>query len=239
MLANLLGLQNLNIPAAMLGPLVQAILDDAKTFGYNLVASRQTCDDLMEGIFVGGKPEAEGFTFGKLVDAYKTEEALQKWVRDRSIEAADRGFEGTASDKITKGSADVVYEKCYAYVLGGWRGLRKQLYDEVRRLWSIYGDRGADLVAQPEPAYLDPITGKVTVQVTAGSKAQQEDKDKGYPNEKALQALGLGSQASQAAWCGSSFCPGVSHRTPSRSTRPSLRRALHSAHRVNTNSKSR
>ncbi len=190
MLADLLGLQNLNLPAAILGPLVQAILDDAKSFGYDLVASRQSCDDLLGGVFVGGQVEAQGFTIGQLVDAHQTEANLQEWFRGRSRQAADRGFEGTASDKITKGSADAIVTKCYPYVLGRWLLVRQQLYTEYRERWRAYAARGVSLVAQPEPAYLDPTTNKVTVQVTAGSDAQQEDKDNGYAAEKALQALG-------------------------------------------------
>ena len=189
MLANLLGLQNLNIPAAMLGLLVQAILDDAKTFGYNLIARRQTCDDLLEGAFVTGGVE-KPYTIDNLVDGIKTEEGLRAFVETRSHQAADRGWEGTASDKITKGSADAIYDKCYPYVSGRWLLVRQQLYTEYRERWKAYAARGVSLVAQPEPAYLDPTTNKVTVQVTAGSDAQQEDKDNGYAAEKALQALG-------------------------------------------------
>ena len=132
-LANLLGLQNLNIPAAMLGLLVQAILDDAKTFGYNLIASRQTCDDLLEGVFVTGGVEQAVHHRQPGGRHIRPRRHCRALVRDRSHQAADRGFEGTASDKITKGSADAIYEKCYAYVLGGWRGLRQQLYDRVPR----------------------------------------------------------------------------------------------------------
>jgi hypothetical protein len=178
-----------NLPLELASLLLDEVMASAAALGYNFVASRQACDDLLEGIFIGGNVEASKYTIDRLVDEQHSEAELQKWVRARSNAAYDRGWSGPATDKVQNATGEIIYNKCYPDILQNWQATRKQILAEYTARWSEYAAGGLMLTAQPNPATLDATTGKVTVEVTGEIVAETIDKAAGYGLSAKLESL--------------------------------------------------
>ena len=180
----------LTLPPYLLTEITNSILEAAKDAGFSLTAARQRCDDLMAGIFVpGADATARGYTLDQLVDEIKTEEKLRAFVEARAQQAAARGFEGPATEAADWKSGEAIANKCYPVVLANWQRQRAELAIEYRTLWFQFTEPGVMLAAEPEPAYLDAATKKVTVQVTALSVPMLLDQSAGYTKQNRLKEL--------------------------------------------------
>jgi len=153
-----------SLPTGILMGLTNAILDAAKTGGFALVASYQDPWELLEGNFtVAGRvsvDEGRPYTIDELVKAIHTEENLSGFVYKRSVEAAERGFQGPVSSGNDSKAAENTYERCYPPILRAWQTRREQLRMEYFNTADRLQKTVFPIVVNPASAKL-PKDGKV------------------------------------------------------------------------------
>lgn len=143
---------------ALMG-LTNAIMDGAKEGGFALAASYQDPWDLLDGNFsAAGRvsvDEGRPYTLEELVRSIHTEDALSNFVRTRSMQASQRGFQGAVSAGTDKSVADGIYARCYPQILRAWQARREQLRME-------YLDLADSLRAAVYPLAVSPSSAKLT-----------------------------------------------------------------------------
>jgi len=134
------------------------VLDGAKEGGFALVSSYQDPWDLLEGNFnaKGRESVDEGrpYTLDELVRRIHTEEALSNFVRTRSMQAAQRGFQGVVSASTDKTVAEGIHARCFPQILRAWQARREQLRMEYLDLADGLRSTVYPLIATPSSGQL-------------------------------------------------------------------------------------
>lgn len=147
-----------SLGTGVLMSLTNAIVDGAKEGGYSLTASYQDPWDLLEGNFsAAGRGDVDAgrpYTLDELVRRIHTEDALSNFIRTRSMQASQRGFQGTVSAGTDKAVAEAIYERCFPPILRAWQTRREQLRME-------YLDLADSLRTAVYPLTVSPSAGKL------------------------------------------------------------------------------
>ncbi len=150
-----------------LAQITQMSLEAAKDAGASLVGNRQSCEDLMAGIFSGGAFEAEGrsYTHDQLFEEFKAEEKIRAFVMARATEASAREL-GIETKAVDEAIARAKFDKCYPVILAIWNARRDRLVNEYLALRDELANAPMLLSYSPLPLGIDPKTGKATARVS-------------------------------------------------------------------------
>jgi len=150
------------LAAVLADTIVEWIMDKAKSFGYELMASTQDCGDLMEGIFtVKGREvniqdsKIRPLTVDDLVLLYQKPQGIQDAVAARARLASRRGF-GEETGKSDEEVAKALISRCYKEMLLKWNAKRRELDREMVGLWQQVDKGPIMLTVTPDPAVFSP-----------------------------------------------------------------------------------
>jgi hypothetical protein len=172
----------------ILAEITYQCIESAKDAGATLVANRQDCSDLMQGIYAGGNFEAEGTTVtqDELFHRFKDENELKKFVMERATEASRRNL-GEKNDVYDARIAEAKFAKCFPSISAVWKARRERLAAEYHRLFQELVDSPISLMYAPTPLSIDPVTKKATATVIIVES--KEDGDRMVRMKKIAQQL--------------------------------------------------
>jgi tetratricopeptide (TPR) repeat protein len=134
------------------------LIDQAKSFGYDLVAQSQDCGDLLAGVFtVKGREvnvlddKVRPLTVDDLVTMYQRPQDLDAAIEYRAHHAAARGL-GEATGQSDKEVEKRLNERCKKEILIQWTLKRNELDGQMSALYDSLANSPVTITIQPDPA---------------------------------------------------------------------------------------
>jgi hypothetical protein len=142
----------------MMVMMANMLVEQAKSFGYDLVAQSQDCEDLLAGVFtVKGREvnvlddKVRPLTVDDLVMMYQRPQDLDGAIEYRAHHAAARGL-GEATGRSDKEVEKRLNERCKKEILIKWTQKRNELDRELATLYNVLANSPVAITVQPEPA---------------------------------------------------------------------------------------
>ena len=134
------------------------LIDEAKSFGYDLVAQSQSCEDLLAGVFtVKGREvnvlddKVRPLTVDDLVTMYQRPQDIETAIAYRANHAASRGL-GKATGESDKAVEQRLNDRCNKETLVKWTQKRNALDGEIATLYRTLASSPVSIIVQPDPA---------------------------------------------------------------------------------------
>ncbi len=158
----------IGVGPGMMVMMANLLIEQAKSFGYDLMASTQDCEDLLAGVFtVRGREvnvlddKVRPLTVDDLVAMYQRPQDLEGAIEYRSHHAASRGL-GKATGKSDKEVEKSLNDRCKREIQIKWTNKRMDLDRAFMTLYSAIASSPVSIDVQPDPAVL-PDSGKPVV----------------------------------------------------------------------------
>lgn len=155
----------IGIGRGMMVMMANLLIEQAKSFGYDLMASTQDCEDLLAGVFtVRGREvnvlddKVRPLTVDDLVAMYQRPQDLEGAIEYRAHHAASRGL-GQATGKSDREIEKRLNDRCKSEILYKWTTKRMDLDRAFMSLYSAISTSPVSIEIQPDPAVL-PDDGK-------------------------------------------------------------------------------
>lgn len=164
----------IGIGPGMMVMMANLLIEQAKSFGYDLMASTQDCEDLLAGVFtVRGREvnvlddKVRPLTVDDLVAMYQRPQDLEGAIEYRSHHAAYRGL-GKATGKSDKEVEKSLNDRCKREIQIKWTNKRMDLDRAFMTLYSAIASSPVSIDVQPDPAVLSdsgkPLVMTATLQ---------------------------------------------------------------------------
>lgn len=183
----------MSFPVGLAAEIANAIIDDARSAGIDIIAGRQDAWDLMAGIYNSRRLEVDEkqgtWDLNRLVSQIHDIAKLKTLVMAKAQIAADSEME--SSRQVDAQVAQRIYGRCYPVILQAWRAKREEFYAEFQSLGETLQTNTVALTASPSSAIWPKGATSVKVSVSAVSQNGIPEKQMQRMKEIAILLTGL------------------------------------------------
>ncbi len=178
--------EGIGVGPGMMVMMANILIEQAKAFGFDLVASTQDCVDLLAGVFtVKGREvnvlddKVRPLTVDDLVTMYQRPQDLEHEIDYRAHHAAARGL-GEATGKSDIEVQKRLSERCKQEIIMQWSQKRNELDREFATLHNALSSSPISITYQPDPAVFaaepTPYRLRATIALPMADIRQTEQK---------------------------------------------------------------